>query len=98
MGEFIEDLGYRIKSTSGSIFLFIFKLFVGFALGLTFALIGQQMIGYGDISFLLMIVTTLALFLRISKSWKTSVVMVFTLICVLIGLLLRMYILVAPGA
>ncbi len=98
MGQFIEDLQYKVKTSSGSFLLFLFKLFVGFVLGLTFALIGQEITGYGDFSFVLVIVVTMALFGRIAKKWRLWAVIAFALICVLLGFLIRMYILVAPGA
>jgi hypothetical protein len=98
MGQFIEDLQYRIKTSSGSMLLLSFKLLVVFIVGLTFALIGERMVGYGTFSFLLVIVTTMGALYRIARSWKWSQSLVFALVCVLIALLLRMYILVAPGA
>ena|SRR5690606_20890846 len=98
MGQFMEDLQYRIKSTSGSLGVMTLKLFVGFMLGLTFALIGQQMVGYGTFSFFLVIVSSMAAFYRIARPWRFAGVLVFALVCVLVGLLLKMYILMAPGA
>jgi hypothetical protein len=98
MGQFIEDLQYKIKTSSSSIALVFVKLFVGLILGLTFALIGQQMINYGDLCFLLVTIVVLSAFLRIARAWRWSGVFVFTLVCVLMGLLLKMYIMIAPGA
>ena len=62
MGQFIEDLRYKLKTSSGSVLLLSFKTFVGFMLGLTFALIGQQMVAYGTFAFLLVILTMIAVF------------------------------------
>ena len=98
MGQFVEDLQYKIKTSSGSFLLFTFKLFVGLILGLTFALTGQQIAHYGDFSFTLVIVATMIVFARLAKKWKFWGVLSFALICVLLGLSLRMYIMVAPGA
>ncbi len=98
MGQFVEDLHYRIKTSSGSFLLFSFKLLIGLALGLTFALIGQQIANYGDFSFTLVVVATTMLFARLSKNWRFWGVLSFALICVLLGISLRMYIVVAPGA
>ncbi len=74
------------------------KLFVGSVLGLTFALIGEQMVGFGTLGFILVIVSTVATYLRIARSWKFVHVGIFSLICVLLAVLLKMYIQVAPGA
>lgn len=97
MGQFITDMQYKIKTSSTSLITFILKTITGAFLGLTLALIGQEMLGYGTFSFVLFIVVTAGAFLRLAKSWSWIGVLVFNLICVLIGLLLRMYIVIAPG-
>lgn len=98
MSQFIEDLQYRIKTSSSSLFLSLAKIFIGLVMGLTFALMGQQMINYVDLSFLLVTVITIATFYRIARGWKWAHTLVFALVCVLIALLLKMYIMIAPGA
>lgn len=69
----------------------------GMFVGLTLALIGQEIIGYGWISFTLVICVVTACILRVSRSWSWMNLFIFNLICLLIGILLRMYILLAPG-
>lgn len=98
MSQFIEDMQFRFKNSSTSIALVLAKLFVGFVLGLTFSIIGQQIFQYGDFSFIIVIAVTMTLFFRLSRQWRFMPLMVFSLICVLIGLLLRMYIMIAPGS
>lgn len=98
MGHFIEDLQYKIKTSSSSLMLKAFILFIGFMLGLTFSLIGQQMLGYGTIGFTMVIVTTLFAFYKVAKGWTWSQAAIFAFICVLIATLLNMYIQLAPGA
>ena len=98
MSELLGNLQHRLKGTTSSLLLSVYKILFGAFLGLTLALIGSQVIGYGDFSFTLVIVGTTLLFQKISRNWKASTVLVFSLVCVLLGLLLRMYILVAPGA
>jgi len=98
MSEFMQNVQVRIKNSSGSIFLFGFKLVTGLFLGLTMALIGQEMIGYKSFAFTFVILTFCGFFLKISKRWSVVSVVVFNLVFVLIGLLLRMYILISPGA
>jgi galactitol-specific phosphotransferase system IIC component len=98
MSQFIEDMQIRFKNSSSSVALVSSKLFVGFILGLTFSIIGQQIFHYGDFSVMSVIAVTMALFYRISKAWRFAPLLVFALICVLIGLLLRMYIMIAPGS
>jgi hypothetical protein len=98
MGQFIEDLQIKFKNSSTNISLVIAKLFVGFVLGLTFSIIGQQIFQYGDASVLLVIIVSMIAFYRVVKPWRFVPLLVFSLICVLIGLLLRMYIMIAPGS
>ncbi len=84
------------KTTSISIFGLIIKVITGFVLGLTFALIGQEMIQYGTFMFVFMMVLVWGLVFRLTMKWSVGSILIFDLICVLVALLLRMYILVAP--
>lgn len=98
MSEIIGGLNQKVKSSSSNLTLFSIKLLTGLLLALTFALIGQEMIGYGQLAFIFVMVSMTTMFLKISKNWKFFGVFVFNLIAVLIAMLLRMYIIIAPGA
>ena len=98
MSNFTDSLQHKIKTSSAGLATFVLKVISGFVLGLTLALIGEQAIGYGNISFLFVILITTLVFVKITKPWAVVPVLVFDLVMILIGLLLRMYILVAPGA
>src|SRR6185312_5318472 len=97
MTSLISGFQDRVKTSSNTIALLIFKMVTGFFLGLTLALIGDQIIDYGWFSFVLVIVVTIGACLKIMKAWSWLHVFIFNLICVLIGVLLYMYILIAPG-
>lgn len=97
MAALIQDLQYKFKLTSKNLILFFLKLFSGLFLGATLALVFEEILHYGMISFIIILVMSTAAFLKISKKWQFVSVAVFDLICILLGLLLRMYILVAPG-
>src|ERR1700754_4512389 len=97
MAEYIGDLQDRVKTSSLTIVLWVVKVFVALFFGLTLSLIGDHVLDYGWFSFILMLVTFTVLLIRLMKSWSWGYVAIFCLICVLIGLLLRMYILIAPG-
>jgi hypothetical protein len=73
-------------------------LFSGLFLGTTLTLIGQQVFEYGQLLFWFVIVLTTAVFLRVTKGWRWVGVVVLDFTLILIGLLLKMYILIAPGA
>ena len=98
MGQFVENIQYKLKTSSSGILLVMFKIFVGFMLGLTLSLIGEQMTGYGTFAFLLVIVSAIVTFYRIVRSWKWPHILAFTFCCILIAVLLQMYIQMAPGA
>src|SRR5688572_2227847 len=97
MGQMLEDLQYRLKTSSTSLALFFFKLVSGLALGLTVALILEEIFHYGILAFFFVLVAATWAFLKFAKRLQFVGVAVFDLICILIGLLLRMYILIAPG-
>src|SRR4051812_38711049 len=94
----ISNVQDRFKTSTNAISLLSFKALSGVILGLTLALIGEEIIQYGMFSFVLITVVSTACILRISRTWSWTHILIFDLICVLIGLLLRMYILIAPGS
>ena len=97
MGNMIGNVQDRIKSSSNALSLLAFKGLTGLLLGLTLALIGQQIVGYGWFSFILVICVVTGALMRITRQWEWRHILIFDLICVLTGALLRLYILVAPG-
>ncbi len=97
MGSLIDNVQDRFKTSTNALALLAFKAVVGLFLGLTLALIGMEIINYGWFSLVLVMLVVAGSMLRISRSWEWRHVLIFTLICVLIGMLLRMYILLAPG-
>ncbi|MAE74907.1 MAG: hypothetical protein CL675_12510 [Bdellovibrionaceae bacterium] len=94
----LGDLKYRLKGSSGSIALFAFRLISGLVLGLTMALIFDEIFGFGTGGFVFVLVMFSGVFLRVSRKWSWVFVLLFDLFCLLVGMLLRMYILIAPGA
>lgn len=80
-----------------NLLLIFCKIISGLILGLTFSLIGQQVFQYGPLLFSFVILAVTSVFYRISKSWGTIGLLIFDLLCVLAALLIRMYVVVAPG-
>lgn len=97
MGHLIQNMQIQIKRSSQSMVLFTLKLLSGVVLGLVLAIAGEELIGYGTFSFWFVAILFTGVFLRISRPWSLGALMVYNLVCVLMGLLLRMYVLVAPG-
>lgn len=93
----MQDVQYKIKSSSSSLFVFTLKFFTGLFIGTVLAIIGHELMSYGSIAYWFVIILTTAVFLKISKAWGAWGVVIFNLVCLLVGMLLRMYILISPG-
>lgn len=98
MAQFVENMQQSIKKTASQATLITFKILTGLFLGLTLTLIFQEIFQYGNLLFVFVIVAFTGAFVKLSKSWDWKTLFTFNLICVLLGLLLRLYVLVAPGA
>jgi hypothetical protein len=85
-----------VKASSVSLFCFTLRFITGVMLGLTMALIGQELLGYGSLAMLFGMVVVIALVLKTTSEWSVAKILIFDLILVLVAMLLRMYILVAP--
>jgi hypothetical protein len=96
MRVFASGAQESVKSTSISLLHFGLRFITGLLLGLVLALIGQELLGYGMLALLFVMVVVLAMNLKILANWSMGQILIFDLICVLVGMLLRMYILVAP--
>lgn len=98
MARFIDNVQQKVKSSSNMVALTTCRILTGLYVGLTLSLVGQEIIRYGWLSFLLVIAVVTGCLMKISRRWSWTQLFIFNLICVLIGLLLRMYILIAPGS
>lgn len=85
-----------VKNSSVSLFCFTLRLITGIMLGLTLGLIGQELLGYGTLALLFAMVVVTGLVLKTTSEWTAGKILIFDLILVLVAMLLRMYILVAP--
>ena len=85
-----------VKSSTISLFHILLRLVTGLVLGLTLALIGQELMGYGTFALLFVMVVVVAALMKILANWSIGQILIFDLICVLVVMLLRMYILIAP--
>ncbi|MBK9293636.1 MAG: hypothetical protein IPM57_04205 [Oligoflexia bacterium] len=87
----------KIKESSKGVFLLVAKTVSGVLLGLTVALVVRGFTGYGYLGFTFVVVAITGAFLKLSQKWKIQGVLLFNLFCVMVAMLLRMYILIAPG-
>ena len=101
MSEMLSKMQVQIKKTSTNLFTLMLKIFVSLVMGLTISLVVLELMGKKEsesiLSFMFMIATTTGLFLKVSSKWNLSAVLIFSLIAVLFALVLRLYVMVAPG-
>ena len=85
-----------VKNTTMSALHFGLRLLTGIMLGWVLSLIGQELMGYGSFALMFVIIVVLAIVMKFLSTWSFAQILIFDLICVLVAMLLRMYILVAP--
>ena len=98
MGELINKVQFQVKKQSSDMGTYIFRVITGGWIGMVFAHIFQMIFEYGNFLFVFVIVLMTGAVLKVTKGWGFFGVIVFNAVCLLIGALLRMYIMVAPGA
>ncbi|WP_413585911.1 hypothetical protein [Bdellovibrio sp. HCB274] len=96
LSSFSNNVQEGVKSTTMTVLHILLRLITGFFVGMTLALIGQELIGYGMFALVFATVVVMAVIMKILSQWSFAQILIFDLIVVLVGMLLRMYILVAP--
>lgn len=100
MSDRINQLSTSLQSTTKSTFSMVvgvsLKLVSSFIISFVISLVAQTMVGFGQLSFLFCLVVGTSLLLRLMWNWSLGATLIFNLFCILVALLLRMYILVAP--
>lgn len=85
-----------VKNTSVSLVGMALKLITAFFFAMTLALIGQELMGSGNFAFVFTMVVIMGLIFKLIGSWNIGAVLLFDLFCVLVALLLKLYLQVAP--
>ena len=98
MAELISKVQFQVKKSSSDFGTYFFRVVTGGWVGMVFAHIFQMIFEYGNFLFFFVIVLMTGSILRVTRGWGFFSVTVLNLFCILIGVLLRMYITVAPGA
>lgn len=86
----------KVKVGTQSLFLFVLKLASGLILGFTISLVVKEIFKAGSLSSIFVTLLIGFLFVKLTSSWRFGAIFIFDLIAVLVGLLLKMYIFVAP--
>lgn len=98
MAQILSQVQMQMKSSSTSLALLLVKILSGGIYGLTMSLIFEEIFGFGNFAFWFVLIANLLIFMRVTKNWKFVGVLILDLFLVLVGMLLRMYVLIAPGA
>ena len=96
VGELAGRVQTGTQTSLVSLAAFVLRLLTGIFIGLTLALIGQEVFRYGYLSLLFITVLSSVLFMRLSRAWSLPVILIFDLVTFLVALLLKMYIQLAP--
>ena len=96
VSQVVDSVHTGAKNASTSVALWVLKSISAFVVAITLSMIAQELIQYGTISFIfVLLVATLGVG-RLMAAWSFGSVLIFDLVCVLMALLLRMYIQLAP--
>ncbi|HPI39342.1 MAG TPA: hypothetical protein PLJ21_00975 [Pseudobdellovibrionaceae bacterium] len=98
--EKMKTMGDHLEREATQSFFSIIRNFAilvsGLFIGLTFGFIGQVLFSYGNFILIFITLMTLGVVYKLLSRWSITQILIFDLIVILIGALLRMYILVAP--
>lgn len=91
-----QQLQQSAKNTSISLTQRTLRIISGFFIGLVLALITQELMHTEVLMFLFLTTLISAIIYKLLARLQIFQILIFDLICVLIGILLRMYIMIAP--
>lgn len=96
MSQFAGNVQSGVKRSSSSLLNTTLKVITALVLGLVFALVGSELFHYGQFLFTFVLLVVAGVTFRVVRNFSLGQVLLFDLFCVLVGLVLRMYILIAP--
>lgn len=92
MSELTEKIKFNVKESMWQLLIYMIRLLSGGFLGLVIAVANQTLTGTGPLIFMFIVVTTIAVILRITRHWSLMASIILFLSLVLIGVLLKLYI------
>jgi hypothetical protein len=98
MGEMINRIHFQAKKTSTDLGTYFFRVMTGGWIGMVFAHLFQLTFKFENLLFTFIIVLVTGIVVRLTKGWGFFSIVILNLFCVLIGILLRMYLTISPGA
>ncbi len=91
-----SQLQEGVRNSSISLASVFIKTMTALVVSLTLSLIIQEIMGTGVFTFVFTMVVFSTGLLRIMKAWSVSQVLLFDLFCILVALILKLYLQVAP--
>ena len=98
MGQMINKMQFQVKRSSSDLGTYFLRVMTGGWIGMVFAHFFQMIFQYEIFLFLFVIVLMTGAIVRITKGWGVFSVVILNLFCILVGVLLQMYVQIAPGA
>lgn len=96
MAKITQQVQDGVRFTLASLIAWMVKLVSALFLAFTLAIVAQEVMQFHMLAFLFVMVLTTGLLLKLMQKWSVLNVIAFDLVCVLVGLGLKMYILLAP--
>ena len=97
MGQMINKVQFQVKKSSNDFGTYLLRVLTGGWIGMVFAHIFQMIFEFGNFLFIFVILLMTGSVLKVTKGWGFFAVLIFNAFCIMVGALLRMYIMVAPG-
>ena len=96
IGQLANNIQDGVKGTTTSLTSMTVKILTALFFSMTVSMIAQELIQYGTFAFMFMMLVVMGLVYKLIAKWTLGATLVFDLICVLVALVLRMYIMLAP--
>ncbi len=96
MTRVTQQMQDNVRVTVTGIFGWFLKILSAAALAFTITIIAQEVLKFALLAFLFVMIVITGTIVRLIQKWTILNVLAFDLLCVLVGLGLKMYILLAP--
>ncbi len=92
MSEFTEKIKGNLRETTYKMSLFLVRLLTGTLIGTTLALIVGGLMPISTFVFMFVVITAIAVILRLTRYWSYAGTIILLLVFALIAVLLKLYI------
>ena len=96
MENILEDPKKR-RVSSKTLVLYAFRLLLGLSLGIIFSVVGQEIIGYGQLVSIFIVLLSVFTVLRVTRNWGALNISILAVFFFLLFLFIKTYISLALG-